>query len=240
MKDWGFEGNEWCSWWFTRGFWENALGSTIGWSSEQRWTVSLDWWNHGNKQINWLVKSFFQFNKAEEAKIRVVEQSKFTNYFCCCCCIDLIDPNDLCCCIELTPSAGWRCLCWFETLLLLRVQVLVQVGDVLDRGEDEIAILSLLAWLGKQARSNGGSVFQVQSFYHICCSVSGASDHISIAYTWTESLGSCLSAEHQQERIGIQEKNYLKGYRSQLELANIHKEMNYWCAIQFIKFWSFE
>jgi hypothetical protein len=37
----------------------------------------------------------------------------------------------------------------------------VQVGDVLDRGEDEIAILSLLAWLGKQARSKGGAVFQV-------------------------------------------------------------------------------
>jgi hypothetical protein len=41
------------------------------------------------------------------------------------------------------------------------MQVLVQVGDVLDRGEDEIAILSLLAWLGKQARSKGGAVFQV-------------------------------------------------------------------------------
>jgi hypothetical protein len=39
--------------------------------------------------------------------------------------------------------------------------VLVQVGDVLDRGEDEIAILSLLAWLGKQARSKGGAVFQI-------------------------------------------------------------------------------
>ncbi len=65
----------------------------------------------------------------------------------------------------------------------MRVQVLVQVGDVLDRGEDEIAILSLLAWLGKQARSNGGSVFQVQSFYHLCCSVSGISDHIIMAYT---------------------------------------------------------
>jgi hypothetical protein len=37
----------------------------------------------------------------------------------------------------------------------------VQVGDALDRGEDEIAILSLLAWLGKQARSKGGVVFQV-------------------------------------------------------------------------------
>ncbi|KAG0616930.1 hypothetical protein M758_5G152700 [Ceratodon purpureus] len=39
--------------------------------------------------------------------------------------------------------------------------VLVQVGDVLDRGEDEIAILSLLAYLGKQARSKGGAVFQI-------------------------------------------------------------------------------
>lgn len=39
--------------------------------------------------------------------------------------------------------------------------VVVQVGDVLDRGEDEIAILSLLAWLGKEARSKGGAVFQI-------------------------------------------------------------------------------
>uniref|UniRef100_A0A7I4F7E3 Calcineurin-like phosphoesterase domain-containing protein n=3 Tax=Physcomitrium patens TaxID=3218 RepID=A0A7I4F7E3_PHYPA len=39
--------------------------------------------------------------------------------------------------------------------------VLVQIGDVLDRGEDEITILSLLAWLGKQARSKGGAVFQI-------------------------------------------------------------------------------
>lgn len=41
------------------------------------------------------------------------------------------------------------------------VQVVVQVGDVLDRGDDEIAILSLLAWLGQEARSKGGAVFQV-------------------------------------------------------------------------------
>jgi hypothetical protein len=47
------------------------------------------------------------------------------------------------------------------------LQVLVQVGDVLDRGEDEIAILSLLAWLGKQARSKGGAVFQVL-FQFLC------------------------------------------------------------------------
>ncbi|XP_042002338.1 shewanella-like protein phosphatase 1 isoform X1 [Salvia splendens] len=39
--------------------------------------------------------------------------------------------------------------------------VLVQVGDILDRGEDEIAILSLLKSLDIQAKANGGAVFQV-------------------------------------------------------------------------------
>ncbi|XP_078180729.1 calcineurin-like metallo-phosphoesterase superfamily protein isoform X1 [Carex rostrata] len=39
--------------------------------------------------------------------------------------------------------------------------VLVQVGDILDRGEDEIAILSLLKSLSVQAKSEGGAVFQV-------------------------------------------------------------------------------
>ncbi|KAI5073073.1 hypothetical protein GOP47_0011086 [Adiantum capillus-veneris] len=39
--------------------------------------------------------------------------------------------------------------------------VLVQVGDVLDRGGDEIAIISLLRWLNMQAQLNGGAVFQV-------------------------------------------------------------------------------
>lgn len=39
--------------------------------------------------------------------------------------------------------------------------VLIQLGDILDRGEDEIAILSLLRSLDKQAKSKGGAVFQV-------------------------------------------------------------------------------
>ncbi|CAK8537860.1 unnamed protein product [Lathyrus sativus] len=39
--------------------------------------------------------------------------------------------------------------------------VLIQLGDILDRGEDEIAILSLLRSLDKQAKENGGAVFQV-------------------------------------------------------------------------------
>ena len=39
--------------------------------------------------------------------------------------------------------------------------MLVQLGDILDRGEDEIAILSLLRSLDKQAKAKGGAVFQV-------------------------------------------------------------------------------
>lgn len=39
--------------------------------------------------------------------------------------------------------------------------VLVQLGDILDRGEDEIAILSLLRLLDVQAKDVGGGVFQV-------------------------------------------------------------------------------
>lgn len=39
--------------------------------------------------------------------------------------------------------------------------VLIQLGDILDRGEDELAILSLLKSLDIQARAHGGAVFQV-------------------------------------------------------------------------------
>ncbi|XP_058075482.1 shewanella-like protein phosphatase 1 [Magnolia sinica] len=39
--------------------------------------------------------------------------------------------------------------------------VLIQLGDILDRGEDEIAILSLLKSLSIQAEANGGAVFQL-------------------------------------------------------------------------------
>ncbi|KAJ7542822.1 hypothetical protein O6H91_09G013400 [Diphasiastrum complanatum] len=39
--------------------------------------------------------------------------------------------------------------------------VLVQVGDLLDRGDDEIAIMSLLRYLSQQAGTKGGAVFQV-------------------------------------------------------------------------------
>ncbi|GLT80712.1 hypothetical protein SLA2020_521370 [Shorea laevis] len=39
--------------------------------------------------------------------------------------------------------------------------VLIQLGDVLDRGEDEIAILSLLRSLDIQAKAKGGAVFQI-------------------------------------------------------------------------------
>lgn len=49
---------------------------------------------------------------------------------------------------------------WSIEFLIIH-QVLVQLGDILDRGEDEIAILSLLRSLDIQAKANGGAVFQV-------------------------------------------------------------------------------
>ncbi|GAB2286076.1 Glycosylated integral ER membrane protein [Dionaea muscipula] len=48
-----------------------------------------------------------------------------------------------------------------EDLWTGRETVLIQLGDILDRGEDEIAILSLLRSLDIQARVEGGAVFQV-------------------------------------------------------------------------------
>ena len=44
-------------------------------------------------------------------------------------------------------------------------QVLIQLGDILDRGDDEIAILSLLRSLDIQAKAEGGAVFQVCLLY---------------------------------------------------------------------------
>jgi hypothetical protein len=40
--------------------------------------------------------------------------------------------------------------------------VFVQVGDILDRGDDEIAIMSLLAHLARQASPAGGALYQVR------------------------------------------------------------------------------
>ena len=41
------------------------------------------------------------------------------------------------------------------------MQALIQLGDVLDRGEEEIAILSSLHSLGIREKAQGGAVFQV-------------------------------------------------------------------------------
>jgi hypothetical protein len=50
--------------------------------------------------------------------------------------------------------------------------VVVQVGDVLDRGDDEIAILILLQKLHKQAEKEGGAVY-ILNGNHEVLNVSG-------------------------------------------------------------------
>lgn len=61
--------------------------------------------------------------------------------------------------------ANERRLLWSVNFFIIESiiceQVLVQLGDILDRGEDEIAILSLLKSLDIQAKALGGAVFQV-------------------------------------------------------------------------------
>ena len=56
--------------------------------------------------------------------------------------------------------------------------VLVQVGDVLDRGDDEIGILILLQKLGKAARKEGGDVF-VLNGNHEVLNISGDFRYVS-------------------------------------------------------------
>lgn len=64
--------------------------------------------------------------------------------------------------------------------------VLVQVGDILDRGEDEIAILSLLSSLNMQAKSQGGAVFQVNG-NHETMNVEG-----DFRYVYPGAFGECI------------------------------------------------
>ena len=56
--------------------------------------------------------------------------------------------------------------------------ILVQVGDVLDRGDDEIGILILLQKLGKEARKVGGDVFVLNGNHEIL-NISGDFRYVS-------------------------------------------------------------
>ncbi|KAJ4867991.1 Calcineurin-like metallo-phosphoesterase superfamily protein [Raphanus sativus] len=64
--------------------------------------------------------------------------------------------------------------------------VVVQVGDILDRGEDEIAILSLFRLLDEQAKANGGAVFQVNG-NHETMNVEG-----DFRYVDTRAFNECI------------------------------------------------
>jgi hypothetical protein len=74
--------------------------------------------------------------------------------------------------------------------------VLVQVGDVLDRGDDEIAILSLLACLSKQAHSKGGAVFQIHG-NHETMNVAGDFRHVTPGgFKEAEAFVDCCEEDH--------------------------------------------
>ncbi|KAL3530939.1 hypothetical protein ACH5RR_010261 [Cinchona calisaya] len=101
--------------------------------------------------------------------------------------------------------------------------VLVQLGDILDRGEDEIAILSLLRSLDFQAKANGGAVFQVNG-NHETMNVegdfryvdSGAFDECSdflehleeYQYKWEEAFVSWIDASERRKEERKMSRSY--------------------------------
>lgn len=101
--------------------------------------------------------------------------------------------------------------------------VLIQLGDILDRGEDEIAILSLLRSLNHQAKSKGGAVFQLNG-NHETMNVegdfryvdAGAFDEcgdfyeylIDYDYDWEEAFSSWISVTERLKRDRRVSKDY--------------------------------
>ncbi|KAL3518010.1 hypothetical protein ACH5RR_020599 [Cinchona calisaya] len=101
--------------------------------------------------------------------------------------------------------------------------VLVQLGDILDRGEDEIAILSLLRSLDIQAKANGGAVFQVNG-NHETMNVegdfryvdSGAFDECTdflehleeYEYNWDEAFVSWIDASEKRKQERKMSQSY--------------------------------
>ena len=61
--------------------------------------------------------------------------------------------------------------------------MVVQVGEVLDRGDDEIAILSLLSFLDQEARVQGGAVYMVRQGVS-CHIISSALEALADSFKW--------------------------------------------------------
>ncbi|EPS74617.1 hypothetical protein M569_00136, partial [Genlisea aurea] len=109
--------------------------------------------------------------------------------------------------------------------------VLVQVGDILDRGEDEIAILSLLKSLDIQAKAIGGAVFQVNG-NHETMNVEG-----DFRYVDSGGFDEC---DHFLEFLEICENNWEKAFlgwagESIRWKENRRLQQNHWSPWNLVK-----
>ncbi|KAL0298093.1 UNVERIFIED_CONTAM: Shewanella-like protein phosphatase 1 [Sesamum calycinum] len=115
--------------------------------------------------------------------------------------------------------------------------VLVQLGDILDRGDNEIAILSLLKSLDIQAKANGGAVFQVNG-NHETMNVEGDFryvdqgafdecadflEHLEICnHNWEEAFISWVGVSERSK------KSIICSAAVEYGIERINREVSYW------------
>ncbi|XP_016458882.2 shewanella-like protein phosphatase 1 isoform X1 [Nicotiana tabacum] len=109
--------------------------------------------------------------------------------------------------------------------------VLIQLGDILDRGEDELAILSLLKSLDIQAKAHGGAVFQVNG-NHETMNVEG-----DFRYVDNGGLDECIDFLEYLEEC---EHNWEEAFVSWCAVSGRWKQdrkvsQNYWAPWNLVK-----
>ncbi|KAL3850565.1 hypothetical protein ACJIZ3_012447 [Penstemon smallii] len=118
-----------------------------------------------------------------------------------------------------------------HTVCVCLTTVLVQLGDILDRGEDEIAILSLLKSLDLQAKVNGGAVFQVNG-NHETMNVEG-----DFRYVDSTAFDECADF---LEHLEICDHNWEEAFLGWVGVSERWKEerktpQNYWGPLNLVK-----
>ncbi|GAV58671.1 Metallophos domain-containing protein [Cephalotus follicularis] len=109
--------------------------------------------------------------------------------------------------------------------------VLVQLGDILDRGEDEIAILSLLRSLDIQAKAKGGAVFQVNG-NHETMNVEG-----DFRYVEPGAFDECIDFLEYLDDYGYEWEDAFVGWVGESQRWKEERKMskNYWGPLNLVK-----
>ncbi|GMY10507.1 shewanella-like protein phosphatase 1 isoform X1 [Fagus crenata] len=109
--------------------------------------------------------------------------------------------------------------------------VLIQLGDILDRGEEEIAILSLLRSLDIQAKAKGGAVFQVNG-NHETMNVEG-----DFRYVESEAFDECNDFLEYLDECGNDWEEAFVGWIGVSGRWKKERKMsqNYWGPLNIVK-----